>query len=194
MISFKLDYSKNLKEHLPEVLSLAERVMGEPMDRQLKFYFRNQSRCLLIFDEEMLIGVYLYSPAIQFFANPKWLSLRNHLRESNIALEDCCVPTFLFVDMYWRSDRLHDAINEVRVKDAKQMGYKYGIVGADAYAANSPTPKCVEREWVDQTERFSNNTGCPIVPLGFKNGHGEEVYIQHYVPDTTSPKLPPNEN
>lgn len=151
-------------------------------EKILKFYFRNNSRIVLVHnDKNDLIGFFLYAAAKTFFSIAA--NLRYKLRtidKMSIPVEKCSVAIYGLVDE--KRDDAEEIFFDMfkkRHTDAVEHGYEYSIVNANAdYRINT---FCKMDEWsrkMDFIDTMSGNHG--FTETAVTNHQGRPIILHKY--------------
>lgn len=183
MYRYVADFSRNYKHRISEMLDIAHQFVDTPIGIEtiIKFYMRNNSRIIICFDEDKIIGVYLYTSGSSFFSrqeNGKYLY--SVLQGLNIKSNQCTVSIFAVVDKKYPKEIYYD-MNKIKVTDAKQQGYLCSIVNINAEAPSENSDFCQMSNFsLIKQDFFSQLTDTKIETTKLKNERGVDIVIQYY--------------
>jgi hypothetical protein len=173
------DYAKNHKDKIEQIISIFNQYTQDINEKILKFYFRNDSRIILVFDKDKLIGFYLYAPAKLFFSIPSNLKYKlNTIDKINIDVNKCCVAIFALIDKRY-DESLYLEMFDHRRKDAIQQGYIYSI--ANINTTYTDVDYCKMNEWSKNIDMFTEKFNTSYIITDYKNVRNEPIIIHKYV-------------
>ena len=178
-ISFKTHFVKDVAGLFSSIKSIANEYQQGIIDRHLLLYSKIRGRIVCALQHDELVGYYIYIPAEKFLFDAKWLSLKQILRIHNIDLSKATVPCFAFVTRSSACEDLYIQMLQERVRDSKQQGYMYGIVGINQIQ-DSSSSICKQRAWIEEIDMLANLTATTYFTLEYKHEAGENILIHRY--------------
>ena len=175
MITFRSEYARDRLDLLDDIFDIEKQYQTyDSLKRELRVFFRGNSRLITAWDDDTLIGFYMYCPASMYTINPKWTELKQSI---DVDIEECSVPVFAhYVHEYATTDNYVE-FNYMKTQDAIAQGYKYSLIGLNS---SNICGTCLQREWIDKRSIFINRSNTQFKLIDYVLENGRPIYLEVY--------------
>lgn len=174
---FAFDAKDVKEEYLDTVYKIEKQYLDTPtLYREMRTCFRGDARLLIAWQDDEVVGFYIYGPARTFLVQPQWLPFKTSFEYD---VDECCIPLYAHFTRDVATSELYQEFNAIRVDDARHQGYRYGIVGLNA-TRDIEDITCFQAKWMQDGNPFEERANAKMIELPFKNQHGVPVKLQVY--------------
>lgn len=175
-LKFVVGAAKDYKQYFNDAQDLAEQT--NQRFTVFKYYSRSLARVVFCFDNDKLIGFYLYTSGKVFFAQRSNILISIQLIDhTNVDLNRTSIAIISALNSNYSED-VHLEMMRLRHIDAGQQGYLYSIAGINSDYEDDAV--CKMAKWTQDIVTISKLTNTAYEVLPVMNDHGDPLILHHH--------------